>query len=342
MKVAIIASPLIPVPPALYGGIERIVYMLIQELQKKGHDITLYANENSEPNCRLIGYRESKRYGLADIIKINRITGSFALQGYDVVHTFGRMSNIAMLMLCDIPKIVSYQLPPTLSQVSKAVKIARKDTLYFTACSNYIADQISPFTTVTTIYNGVDVKEYEFSYSVPDDAPLVFLGRIQEEKGTAIAIQVAKRSNRRLIIAGNIPDEYLHQQYFEREVKPHIDQEQIKYIGPVNNEEKNELLGNAAALLMPVTWGEPFGIVMAEALACGTPVIGFAKGAIPEVIENGVNGFVCETTDEMVDAVKKLPMIDRLTCRQVAEDKFSAAVIAGQYEDLYLSTIDKK
>lgn len=335
MKIAIIVNPLIPVPPEQYGGIERIVFMLIRELKKSGHDVTLYASEHSQPGCKLIGYRESTHYGLNDLVKINRLTSKIAFQHFDIVHTFGRMSNIALLMLSRIPKIVSYQLPPTVSQVKKAVSIAHKNSLRFTACSNYIANQITAFADVTIIYNGVDINDYDFNADVTYDAPLTFLGRIQQEKGTAIAIQVTKKTNQKLVIAGNVPNEPIHQQYFEEQVKPYIDGEQIKYIGPVNNSQKSQLLRNSKAFLMPVTWDEPFGIVMAEALACGTPVIGFKRGAVPEVVTNALNGFVCDAEVDMINAINNISSINRATCRQVAEQKFSAGVLAKQYEELY-------
>jgi len=335
LKIALIVNPLIPVPPEKYGGIERIVYMLICEYKKKGYDITLYANEHSAPDCKLIGYREGEAYSVNDFIRINRLTWKIAFQKFDLVHTFGRMSNIALLMSAKITKIVSYQLPPTVSQVKKAVKISRNGTLYFTTCSNYISSQINQHAHVKTIYNGVNLDDYDFGGDVAADAPLVFLGRIQAEKGTDVAIKVALKTSQKLIIAGNVPSEAHHLQYFNEQIKPLIDGEQIEYIGPVNNSQKNALLGKAKAFLMPVMWDEPFGIVMAEALACGTPVIGFKRGAVPEVIVNGLNGFVCETEEEMCAAVQNIAAINRADCRKVAEEKFSAPVIAEQYESLY-------
>ncbi|TWR25195.1 glycosyltransferase family 4 protein [Mucilaginibacter pallidiroseus] len=339
MKIALIVNPLIPVPPDKYGGIERIVYMLIKELVKAGHDVTLYANPQSKPGCKLIGYTESERYGLGDMIKINKLTMSIAFKGFDLVHTFGRMSNLALLMALKIPKIVSYQLPPTISQVKKAVKIAPSQSLHFTACSNFIANQISAYCNVSTIYNGVSLSDYNFNKTVKPDAPLVFLGRIQKEKGTDVAIKVALKTGRNLIIAGNIPNEPSHRLYFEKEVKPHIDDARIVYIGPVDDKQKNDLLHGAAAMLMPVTWDEPFGIVMTEALACGTPVIGFNRGAVPEVVINGYNGFVCNTVEEMMKAVNNVSDIDRANCRKTVEEKFSADVLASQYQDLYKKAI---
>ena len=335
MKIAIIVNPLIPVPPEQYGGIERIVYMLITQLMSFGHDVTLFAHPDSKPGSGFVPYTENAAYGFRDLLKTNRLTSKIAFRNFDVVHTFGRMSNIAFLMLSKIPKVVSYQLPPTISQVRKAVKLARANSLYFTACSNFIADQIKAYCDVTTIYNGVDLSDYEVNEHVAADAPLVFLGRIQKEKGTAIAIEVAKKTGNKLIIAGNVPNEALHQRYFEEEVRPFIDQSQIMYIGPVNNSQKNELLRNCKAFLMPVLWDEPFGIVMTEALACGAPVIGFNRGAVPEVVSDGQNGFVCSDVEAMAEAVNKAGEINRAFCRKTVEDKFSAMVLARQYEKLY-------
>lgn len=341
MRIAIIVNPLIPVPPEKYGGIERIVYMLIQYLMANGHQVTLFANEHSQPGCKLTGYRESATYGVKDLVRINALTSKITAQNFDLVHTFGRMSNMALLMLSKLPKLISYQLPPTLSQVKKAVQIARKGSIHFTGCSDYISRQIAPFAPVTTIYNGVDTGDYTYVPIVPDDAPLVFLGRIQKEKGTDIAIQTALLSGRKLVIAGNIPNEKMHRDYFEEKVKPFIDGKQVTYIGPVNNAQKNDLLGKAAAFLMPVTWDEPFGIVMAEALACGTPVIGFRRGSVPEVVQHGINGFLCDTTEEMAAYAAQLTLLNRQNCRRVAEEQFSAGVIGRQYEELYQRLIAK-
>jgi glycosyltransferase involved in cell wall biosynthesis len=341
LKIAIIVNPLIPVPPEKYGGIERIVYMLIQELIAKGHDVTLYANEHSVPSCELVGYREFDPYLLSDMIRINAMTSKIAFKNFDVVHTFGRMSNIALLMLSKLPKIVSYQLPPTLAQVKKVMKFARKGSIHFTGCSDYISNQVAPYASVTTIYNGVVTSEYTFTPAVADDAPLVFLGRIQNEKGTHIAIQTALAAGRKLIIAGNVPEESIHQAYFEEKVKPFIDGSRVTYVGPVNNSQKNALLGTAAALLMPVTWDEPFGIVMAEALACGTPVIGFKRGSVPEVVQHGVNGYLCDTAQEMAAFANEIQKINRADCRRIAEEKFSSGTIGNQYEELYKRVVAK-
>jgi glycosyltransferase involved in cell wall biosynthesis len=187
----------------------------------------------------------------------------------------------------------------------------------------------------TVVYNAVPDQRYEFQHTVASDAPLVILGRVESIKGTHLAIDVAKRSGRRLIIAGNVPSDPVNKQYFARHIVPHLGADEIMYVGPIDDSQKNELLGQAAALLMPVLWEEPFGIVMAEALACGTPVVGLRRGAIPEVVEDRLTGFVCDDLESMVSAVHRLSLIDRQACRSRALDRFSGSVMAESYLRVY-------
>ena len=145
----------------------------------------------------------------------------------------------------------------------------------------------------------------------------------------------AKRLERTLVIAGNISTLAHERAYFEQEIQPSIDQRLIHYVGPVNDAQKNEILGNAAALLMPIEWEEPFGIVLPEAMLCGTPAIAFRRGGVPEVVEHGRTGFLCDTLDEMVQAVADLPSLDRRACRAEAERRFGIDAIVSEYERLY-------
>jgi len=228
--------------------------------------------------------------------------------------------------------VMSYQREPTLSQIKKASALAKKGTLLFTGCSNYISDQLKPIATAATVYNCVPIERYDFRPQVDDDAPLTFLGRIEPVKGTHIAVQIARQTNRRLIIAGNIPPE--GKDYFEEKIKPFLN-DRITYIGPVNDAQKNEMLGRSAAFLMPIQWNEPFGIVMAEAMACGTPVVGFSRGSVPEVVEQGVSGFVCTDVDDMVSKIDKLGQLNRFSVRREAEVRFSNTTIVNQYLTVY-------
>ncbi len=183
------------------------------------------------------------------------------------------------------------------------------------------------------VYNGVPMEAFRFNASVAADAPLVFLGRIEHIKGTHLAIEIARRAGMPLVIAGNVPSE--HQDYFDKNVKPWIDGSSVKYVGPVDDRQKNELLSQARALLMPILWEEPFGIVMGEALACGTPVVGLSRGSVPEVVEDGVTGFVRDSVDGLVEAVGKIKEISRANCRSSAKQKFSDDVVVQNYLKIY-------
>lgn len=338
MKVAITADPTLPVPPTLYGGIERVIDMLIKGLVKRGHEVTLFAHKDSEVPCKHVSYNgedsNSKRDTWLNMLQISSIRS----EGFDVIHSFGRLAYLTMLMPTSLPKIMSYQREPAISKVRRAMRFSKKETLHFTGCSAYIANQIKPFAPVCAIPNGVPIEQYIFREKVADDAPLVFLGRVEYIKGAHLAIDVARKSGRRLIIAGNIPDDQRSKEYFEQMIKPQLDAH-IEYIGPVNDSQKNEILGGAYAFLMPILWNEPFGIVMAEALACGTPVIGMDRGSVPEVVEHGVNGFRCQSADEMVSAVNKINQLKRIDARIQAEERFSDQAIVRLYEALYQKII---
>jgi glycosyltransferase involved in cell wall biosynthesis len=339
LKIAITVDPEIPVPPQLYGGIERIVSMLIDSYVKMGHEVVLFAHKDSKVNCLLMPYPSTGYNAISTLKNTVFVTKHIYFNNFDMIHSFSRLAYLMFLFPISIPKLMSYQREPTISQIQKAVRIAKRSSLSFTGCSNYISEQISPFAPSYTVYNGVDLSKYKFENSVSDDAPLVFLGRIEPIKGTDIAIEVAVKSGRKLIIAGNIPTEY--QNYFDDQIKPKLNSN-IQYIGPINDEQKNILLGKAYAFLMPIKWNEPFGIVMVEAMACGTPVIGFRRGSVPEVVVHGVNGFICETTIEMIELVNKVNKIKRSDVRIDVEQRFSSNVIANDYLKIYERVRNKK
>lgn len=336
LKIIIIADPFIPVPPINYGGIERIIDFLVAGLVDRGHEVILLAHKDSKVEAEFIAYDEQSTpfKHLKNILKVNQLKKFKP----DIIHSFGRLAYLLPFLHQLVPKLMSYQRPPTINQIEKAILIARKNTLFFTGCSAYISDQITPYATSYPIFNGVEIRKYKFKKCVDVDAPLVFLGRIEPIKGTHIAIEVSKRAKRKLVIAGNIPKE--HQAYFDNQIINQLD-DNITYIGPVNDIEKDNLLGKASALLMPIEWDEPFGIVMAEAMACGTPTIGFNRGSVPEVVIDGYNGYRCETIDEMIKSVFKINNIDRGAVRKDAEERFSSEVITNQYLKLYYQLIAK-
>ena len=333
MHVAIAADPRIPVPPKLYGGIERIVDLLVRGLIDRGHEVTLFAHKDSDVPCRHVPYRGTDPQAPMDVLRDTLTVAQAALDRPDVVHSFGRLVYLAPLLPLGLRKIMTYQRGVTTSRIQCATMLARRGTLAFTGCSDHITDDIRPHALATTVYNGVPLDTYAFQPKVADDAPLVFLGRIAPIKGTHTAVEVARRSGRRLVIAGNVPDD--QEDYFHGQIEPHLDGERIRYVGTVDDEEKNDLLGRAAAFLMPIEWEEPFGIVMAEAMACGTPVIGTPHGSVPEVVEEGVTGFVGDTIEKLVGAVGQIHELSRRATRKRCERLFSGRAVVEGYLNVY-------
>lgn len=337
MRIALTADPELPVPPRLYGGIERIIDLLARELAERGHEVTLFAHPESASAGTLAPWPGGSSGSLPDTLK-NAVTlaRGVAWGGFDVVHSFSRIAYLLPILPFATPKLMTYQREISPRSV-KWGHILSRGTLQFSAISQWMYRDVAHLGRWHIAPNGVPTQAYEFREAIGPDAPLVFLGRVEEIKGPHLAIEVAQRTGLPLIIAGNIPD--AHRAWFEAHVAPHVDGKQIRFIGPVDDVRKNALLGSARAFLMPILWEEPFGIVMAEALACGTPVVGLNRGAVPEVVEHGVTGFVTETVDGLVDAMARLSQIDRRACRARVERLYSGRAIVEAYEAIYRSMI---
>jgi glycosyltransferase involved in cell wall biosynthesis len=339
LRIAITVDPEIPVPPHLYGGIERIVDMLVRGLMQRGHDVTLFANPESQVSCRLLSYPRSRSQNRIDTLaNMMHVSQAIRRGHFDLVHSFARLAYLTLVLPRAIPKIMSYQREVSPRSVRLGNFLSR-GTLTFTGCSAHLIRRWQSDHRFHVLYNGVPLENYHATEWVGERAPLIYLGRVEEIKGVHLAIDVAKNSLRRLVIAGNVPEAPHHQKYFSERILPHINGNTIKYVGAVDDSTKNELLRHSAALLMPLLWEEPFGIVMAEALACGTPIIGLKRGSLTEIVQHGVNGFVCGSVEEMVAAVDRLQEINRRDCRRIAEEKFSDRVIVEAYERLYREVV---
>jgi glycosyltransferase involved in cell wall biosynthesis len=331
-------DPGIPVPPKQYGGHERLVYAFAEEYIKQGHEVTLLAG----PGSYCSG--ETVTYGVNDLnrSKLQRAKEVFFVWRYlirnknnfDLVHNFGRLILLLPVLNSGTYKIMTYGRPVATSGIRKITALPNRN-LTFTACSNYCVSTGNVAGKWQTVYNTIDFSLYRLNEKVADDAPLMFLGRLDKIKGVHTAINVAKTTNHKLIIAGNIPNTPDNYEYYKTQIEPLIDDNQIKYVGALNDTEKNHYLQKAKALLFPIEWEEPFGMVMIEAMACGTPVIAFKRGSVPEVVADGLNGFIVINESEMVEKVAIVNTIDRKKCRQSAKERFDIKVIARQYLNIF-------
>jgi glycosyltransferase involved in cell wall biosynthesis len=333
MRIAITADPELPVPPLHYGGIERIVDTLARGLEIRGHEVTVFARPDSRPAGRLVAWPGLSSQSRADILRnVAKLAQEVSRSRFDIVHSFSRIAYLLPILPLRVPKLMTYQREISRRSVVLGYRLSR-GTLQFSAISRFMMAGVADVGDWHLVYNGVPVSAYHFAPSPPPNAPLVFLGRIEGIKGPHVAIEVARRVGTPLVLAGNVPE--AHRGWFERNVAPHIDDDRVRYVGPVDDAQKNALFGSARALLMPISWEEPFGIVMAEAMACGTPVIGFRRGAVPEVVEDGVTGFVVDTVEEMAAAVERSGAIDRRVVRARVERLFSDDAVAEGYLEVY-------
>lgn len=331
-------DPGILIPVIGYGGIERLVDLYSREYKKQGHEVELLITSGSAiegcvvHNFGKAGFPPRKKDALLAI----PVAWKFLLKNhfrFDLIHNFGRLAYLIPILNKPVKKIMTYQREITGRNIKYISRFPNKN-LFFTGCSADLLTRAHLPGTWKAVHNGIDFSQYECTTGLAKNAPLIFLGRIEKIKGCHTAIAVAKATGNQLVIAGNVSTLPAEIEYFEKEIKPLIDSKQIVYIGQVNDAQKNEWLGKSKALLMPIEWNEPFGIVMIEAMACGTPVIGFTKGSVEEVVDEGVTGFKVKDKDSMIEAIARLPLINRNQCRKKAEERFSVQRIAHQYLQL--------
>lgn len=347
LRVAITVDPYLPVPPTHYGGIERVVDLAVRGLLARGHDVTLFAHPESRTAATLVPYgmpphtgscaRSAELWQLGTAVWRRRAN-------IDVVFSWGRLAALLpILPYRDLPKIQRYcrDLVPW-AGVQRAVRLAG-DSLQFAGASASVYDERPRYGALGgrwfTLYDAVDVSRYRFVPRVERAAPVAFLGRLERIKGAHAAIEIARRAGRKLIIAGTRSTAGADRDYFDGEIAPHLDGDQVQYVGPVDDRQKSDLLGSAAALLFPIDWKEAFGIVMAESLACGTPVIGFDRGSVAEVVRHGSTGFVCRDVDEAAAYLSRLDELDRAAAREDCIRRFAAEVFVTALEQHLLEAV---
>jgi glycosyltransferase involved in cell wall biosynthesis len=345
MKILLIMDPGIPVPPPLYGGHERLVHMFAEEYVRLGHEGEFWAGPNSSisGNVHPFGTNDLKRSKWKKTYELF-YTWLFLLKNknkFDLIHNFGRLAYLLPILNNKIIKIMTYGRTIDSKNIIYTNKLKPENLIYTAPSFDCISTNIN-HGKWSRVFNAIDFSKYNLQTKIDQNAPLIFLSRLDKVKGCHIAIKVAQQTNNKLIIAGNISNLPHEIEYFKTEIEPFIDGKKIKYVGAVNDEQKNHYLGLSKALLFPINIKEAFGMVMAEAMACGTPVIAFNRGSVPEVVIDGVNGYRCDTLDQMIDCVTKINRIERSKVREDAEKRFSSTVIAKQYLELYSNLIENK
>lgn len=335
MRILMIADAVLPVPPHTYGGAERVVHLLGKEFSRRGHTVDLLA----APGSRSFGGRNHRHKPAgASILSRARRKLQFQCQSLwasrdcDVVYAHGRVDYLQSLLKTKLPTLVKFPNPITQQEIalleSSALAKRRNNGLALHLISESQGRLVRTELPVHVIGNPVDSGF--FGCGAGDGGYLLVLGRISAMKGVDTAIEVALRCGMPLVIAGNIGSHPEDQQHFETVILPRIDGQAVRWTGPVNDHQKRELLQGAHALLFPIRWEEPFGTVMVEALACGTPVIAMRRGAAPEVVEHGKSGFLCDSLEEMVAAVKQAGHLNRADCRSQAEQRHDISVVGPQ------------
>lgn len=345
MRIAQVAPPFETVPPTGYGGTERVVSTLTEELVRRGHEVTLFASGDSRTAARLEATVDEALWHCEPPIKDLNPFWSITLDAvwdhldeFDVIHSHLDYWGYPLARHAGAPMVTTLHGRLDLPELQLLYR--RFKDVPLVSISDAQRRPVPWANWVGTVYHGIELDEYTFNPK--PGRYLAFLGRISPEKGLDTAIRVAKQAGWPLRIAarkplrhGSHPNVRADWEHYNRDVKPLLGQDRASLVGEVNGAGKNRFLRNAAALLFPVRWPEPFGLVIAEALACGTPVIAMREGSVPELIEDGVTGFICSSEEEMVAAVRRLNELDRERCRAEAERRFSPAAMATAYERLY-------
>jgi glycosyltransferase involved in cell wall biosynthesis len=344
MRIALVAPPLERVPPRLYGGTERVVHALAEELVRRGHDVTLFASGDSLTSAHLVRVVEcalwhDHRYREHAPLWSVALGRAFARAGeFDLVHSHVDHAGFPLARLCATPVVTTLHGRLDLPELTPVFDEFREQ--WVVAISESQRRVRPEARWAGTVHNGIALDELAPCYE--PGRYLAFLGRISPDKGVDRAIEVARRAGMPIRIAARMPlptagsaDAQRDWRYYEEVVAPLFREPFVEYVGEVGGAEKAEFLRGAAALLFPIDWPEPFGLVMAEAMACGTPVIAPPLGSVPEVVADGESGFVRDGVEAMARACRELDRIDRRACRAHVQRRFSARAMADGYEAVY-------
>ena len=333
MRIAQLAPLWERVPPPAYGGIEVVVHVLTEELVRRGHEVTLFASGDSLTTARLISVWDRSLRTAADIVNpapyewLHVAEALSRAHEFDIIHNHQGELAMAFANLVDTPMLTTVHNPPP--KDSRIVWEHYRG--FYNTVSRSGRKGLPRKNYLGVVYNSIDVDSFPFTEK--KDGYLLYLGRMSRVKGPHVAIEVARRLGRKLVMAGKVGVEDVD--HFTRVVGPMIDGKLVQYLGEADGDLKRKLYSSASCLLFPIRWNEPFGLVLVEAMACGTPVVAFNEGAAPEIIVDGQTGYLVNDLDEMVSAVRKVDQIDPSVCRQHVQDRFNVQRLADDYLAMY-------
>jgi glycosyltransferase involved in cell wall biosynthesis len=342
VKIAQVAPLYESVPPHAYGGTERVVSYLTEALVEMGHDVTLFASGDSVTSASLVsvvprGLRLDPRK--PDPLVWHTIMMDMVLKAapsFDVIHFHTDVLQLALVGHCETPCVSTAHGRLDLPDLKPLFRRFPRHPMV-----SISASQRKPLPWLNwraTVHHGLPMGLYSVQPQPADY--FAFVGRISPEKRADRAIEIAKACGTPLRIAAKVDP--ADQAYFESTIKPLLDDPLVSYVGEIGDEAKNDFIGKARALLMPIDWPEPFGLVMIEAMVCGTPVIAYSHGSVPEILDHGVTGFIVENQEQAIAAARNIARIDRRRCRQVFEQRFAARVMARRYLEVYRQLVDAR
>ncbi|MBD1932134.1 MULTISPECIES: glycosyltransferase family 4 protein [Cyanophyceae] len=336
MRIAQIAPLWERVPPFRYGGIELIVSLLTDELVQRGHEVTLFASGDSLTTAQLKSVHEQalrldpkiKEHGLYEQMILSQVYQQ--AHHFDIIHSHVGCAALPYTAFVTTPTVHTTHgiFTPDNEKIFRQFRWQP-----YISISEAQREPKLGLNYIHTVYNGIDPDVYYFQEKPSQPTYLAFVGRLSPEKGPEGAIKIARAIGLPLKMAGKI--DVVDREYYKEILEPLIDGEQIQYLGEVSHEEKVQLLGGATVTLFPITWREPFGLVMIESMATGTPVIGIAMGSVPEVIAHGKTGFVCHSIEDMISAIPEAMKLNRQTCRDYVLSRFSVQKMVDEYEKTY-------